>query len=180
MNDTDKSMQVDQQRERSSNMQESGRHPISRLRRQIDNLFSDFGLGSPMSPFGSSAFESPLWGAETAANRLMPAVDISEKQDAFEITAELPGLEEKDLQITLANGNLTIQGEKKAQSEEDNKNSYYSERYYGSFQRSFSLPQDVDAEKIEARFNNGVLTLHLPRKPEAMPTQRQIPISSGG
>ncbi len=178
MSDTDKSMQATQQGDRSPSRREREQHPISHLRRQIDNLFSDFGLGLPMSPFGRNLFDSPMW-ADDSTNRLMPAVDICEKEGAFEITAELPGLEEKDLEIKLANGNLTIQGEKKSQTEEKNKDSYYSERYYGSFQRSFTLPQDVDAEKIEARFANGVLTLHLPRKPEAAPAQRQIPITSG-
>ena len=107
-----------------------------------------------------------------------PAVDISEKPDAFEICAELPGMDEKDIEIKLANGTLTIKGEKKSEREEKDKDYHYSERSYGAFQRSFTLPPDVDAEQIQANFSKGVLSLHLPKRPEAINAEKTIPIQS--
>ena len=98
---------------------------------------------------------------------IAPAVDVSEKDKEFEIMAELPGLDEKDVEVKLANGNLTIKGEKKEEKEEREKDYYLSERRYGSFVRSFPLPEGVNADKIEASFAKGVLTVKLPKTAEA-------------
>ena len=151
--------------------------PLENLRRQVDRLFEDFDRGWHL-PFSRSSFEiEPFWRRELSFSG-MPAVDIVEKSDAFEITAELPGIDEKNIEIKLSNGNLTNKGEKKDEREEKKKDYYLSERHYGSFQRTFGLPDGVDPEKIEAHFSKGVLTLHLPKKPEAQQPEKTISIKS--
>jgi HSP20 family protein len=149
--------------------------PLENLRRQVDRLFEDFDRGWHL-PFSRSGFEmEPFWRRELSLSG-MPAVDIVEKDDAFEITAELPGMDEKHVQVTLNNGNLTIKGEKKDEREEKKKDYYLSERHYGSFQRTFGLPDGVDPDKIEAHFAKGVLTLHLPKKPGSQQAEKTINI----
>lgn len=151
--------------------------PLENLRRQVDRLFEDFDRGWHL-PFSRSGFETePFWRRELSLSG-MPAVDIIEKDDAYEITAELPGMDEKNVQVKLSNGTLTITGEKKDEREEKRKDYYLSERHYGSFQRSFGLPDGVDPEKIEAHFSKGVLTLHLPKKPEAQQAEKTIDIKT--
>lgn len=97
----------------------------------------------------------------------MPAIDVAESATGYKVTAELPGLDEKNIELKLFDGTLTIQGEKKEEKEEKKKDYYLSERHYGSFRRSFSIPEGVDAERIEATFKNGVLTVTLPKTAEA-------------
>ncbi len=149
--------------------------PLESLRRQVDRLFEDFDLRH--FPFSRSLDVEPFWRRELTISG-MPAVDIVEKADAYELSAELPGMDEQHIEIRLSNGVLTIKGEKKDEREERKKDYYLSERHYGSFQRSFSLPEGVDPEKIEARFARGVLTLTLPKRPEAQHPERTIPIRS--
>jgi len=109
----------------------------------------------------------------------VPAVDIAEKDKEYEITAELPGMDEKNIDVKFADGLLTIKGEKKEEKEEKKKDFYLSERRYGSFQRSFQVPVSVDADKIEAKFANGVLTVRLPKSPEAQKNEKKITIAKG-
>lgn len=151
--------------------------PLEGLRRQVDRLFEDFDRGWRM-PFSRSGFDiEPFWRRELSFAG-MPAVDIIEKDDAFEITAELPGMDEKNIQIKLSNGALTIKGEKTDEREEKKKDYHLSERHYGSFQRTFGLPEGVDPEKIEAHFSKGVLTLTLPKKPDAQKPEKTINIKT--
>lgn len=160
------------------NAKAEGGHPLERLRRQVDHLLSDFNRKALRSPFSRNLFESePVWSRELFGQG-MPAVDINDRGDSYEISAELPGMDEQDVKVTLANGILTIKGEKKEEKEDRKKDSYFSERYYGSFQRSFSLPKEVDSDRIEANFRKGVLTLTLPKKPEAVSAEKTIPIKS--
>jgi HSP20 family protein len=107
-----------------------------------------------------------------------PAVDITESNKAFELTADLPGLNEKNIEVKIANGGLTIMGEKKDEKEEKGKDYHLSERHFGSFQRHFRLPETVDVEKIEATFKNGVLHVTLPKKPEAQKSEKKIEVKS--
>jgi HSP20 family protein len=108
----------------------------------------------------------------------MPAMEIVEKEDRLFVTAELPGMNVKDVEITLENGVLRISGEKKEEKREREAGSKYHmwERRYGSFQRAFTLPQSVDAEKISASFQDGVLTIDLPKSEKAKALGRKIPI----
>ena len=119
----------------------------------------------------------PFWRRElrrTAA----PAVDIAESDKAYEVTAELPGMDEKNIEVKVANGNLTIKGEKQEEKEEKKKDYYLHERHFGSFERCFQVPEGVDAEKIEASFKKGVLTVTLPKKPEAQKPEKKIDVKA--
>jgi HSP20 family protein len=110
-----------------------------------------------------------------------PAMEIVEKNGALSLTAELPGVNSKDVDITAENGVLTIRGEKKEEHKEGDPESkfYVWERRYGSFQRSFTLPRDIEAERIAAKFENGVLTLTLPKSEKAKTQGKKIPIAVG-
>ena len=153
--------------------------PFDGLRREIDRLFDDFDRGFWRSPFGRSVFDAePFWPRQLATWSTPPAVDIAEKDNAFEVTAELPGMDEKNIEVKLINGGLTIKGEKKEEKEEKKKDYYLSERHFGSFERSFTVPEGVDTDKIEASFNKGVLTIKLPKKAEAIKPEKKIEVKS--
>jgi HSP20 family protein len=132
------------------------------LRREIDRVFRCN---------CSTSLRSTRWD-------IAPAVDVAEKDKEYEITAELPGLDEKNIEVKLANGTLTIKGEKKEEKEEKQKDYYVSERSYGSFMRSFQLPEGVDEGKIEASFAKGVLTVKLPKSAEARKNEKTISIKA--
>src|SRR5688572_9108482 len=137
---------------------EGGWHPLVTLRDEIDRLFDDFFSSGRRVPFGRRGFDLDPWRrVQTTLGMTFPTVDIAEDDKAYKITAELPGMTEKDIEVTLAGGALMLKGEKKEEREEKEKDYYLSERRYGSFQRSFRLPEDADAEKIEASCKNGVL-----------------------
>jgi HSP20 family protein len=146
--------------------------PFDNLRQQIDRLFDDFGAW----PAPRHLFDV-RWPREMefAVN---PAVDVTEKDGAYEITAELPGLDEKNIEVRLANGILTIKGEKQEDKQEKQKDYYVSERRYGSFVRSFQLPEGVDSSKIEANFAKGVLTVNMPKTAEAQKSEKKIDVKA--
>jgi HSP20 family protein len=105
-------------------------------------------------------------------------VDVAETDKEIVITAELPGLDEKDLDVTLAGDVLTIKGEKKAEREQKNGDSYYVERRFGTFSRSLRLPFVADDEKIEAKYDKGVLTVRVPKPAEVQQSVRRIEVKS--
>lgn len=107
----------------------------------------------------------------------VPPVDITEEKDRILITAELPGFQDNEISIQTENGMLTISGERKFEKETEGRNYHRVERAYGQFLRSFSLPNNVDREKIKAEFKNGLLKIELPKREDAKP--RSIQISSG-
>ena len=107
---------------------------------------------------------------------MTPAIDIVEKDKAFEVTAELPGLDVKNIDLQLSSGMLTIKGEKHEEKEEKTKDRYVSERRYGSFRRSLQIPDSVDVEKIEANYKSGILTVTLPKSQEAQKKEKTIPV----
>jgi HSP20 family protein len=150
--------------------------PFASLRREVDRLFEDFDHGFWSAPFRRSAFDiEPFWQREFAFSGA-PAIDIVEKDKAYEMTAELPGLDEKNIEVKLSNGDLMIKGEKKEDKEEKKKDYYLRERKFGFFERSFRLPEGVDPEKIEASFKKGVLTVTLPKRPEAQKPAKKIEV----
>lgn len=152
--------------------------PFEGLRREVDRLFEDFGRDFWRTPFRSSLFDiEPSWREMAPIG--VPAVDMIEKEGAYEITAELPGLDEKDIEVKLANGELTIKGEKQEETKEEKKGYYLHERRFGAFERSFRLPDGVDTDKIEATFKHGVLTLILHKSPEALKAARKIAVKAG-
>lgn len=131
-------------------------NPFTALQREIDRLFDDFARG-----FG--AF--PSWPTLTTgrAADLMPSMDVTENEKEIEITTELPGLDEKDVQINLADNILTITGEKKEEKEEKDKNYRMVERSYGSFSRTLELPEGIDADAVKASMTKGVLKVTVPK-----------------
>ncbi len=134
------------------------------LFRDLDQLFSD----DIFRPFGVLNRE------QLEANGWLPAVDIRETDDSFEFTAELPGLNRDDVHITIEDKVLTLKGAR-AWNDEENRNSYHRvERAYGSFSRSFTLPSTVDADKVAAKFNDGLLTITVPKAEEVKPRQIKI------
>ena len=137
--------------------------PFGQLQRRMNSVFEDF--------FGRSS--SDLWGDTTV--EFLPRVDVSDTGKEMQITAELPGLDEKDVEVTVTNNMLTIKGEK----EEEEGDYYHSERSYGYFDRTIALPQGIDADNAKAKFKKGVLKVTIPKKPEAQSSRRKIELTEG-
>ena len=121
----------------------------------------------------------PFRRVEGAFRLSAPAVDLVEREKEYVVTAELPGLDEKALEVKLSGDTLTIRGRKEEEHKEERENYRMSERRFGSFQRSLRLPQDVDSEKIDAQFAKGVLTVTLPKSEETLKKQKKIDVKSG-
>ena len=151
--------------------------PFEALRSQVDRLFHDFQTGFFQAPLFRPLPDIELFWRRDLGFNVTPAIDIVEKGNAFEVTAELPGLDVKNVDLQLSDGVLTIKGEKQEEKEEKTKDRYVSERRYGSFRRSLQVPTSVDANKIEASFKNGVLTVTLPKSADAQNKQKTIPVS---
>jgi HSP20 family protein len=142
----------------------------------MDRLFNAF-EGGLMSPFFRSSFDvEPSWTRDTSV--VAPAVNIAESDKAYEISAELPGMDEKSIEVKLGNGGLTIKGEKQEDREEKEKDYHIQERYFGSFERYFQVPSDVDTDKIAATFKNGVLRVMLPKIAETQKAAKKIAIKA--
>jgi len=152
--------------------------PFESLRREVDRLFDDFAGGIWRSPFGRSFFDIGPALRTQSVMPAIPAVDVTETDKAYEIAAELPGMDEKNIEVKFADGVLTIKGEKREEKEEKNKDYYLSERSFGSFQRSFQVPSGVDTDKIDASFKNGVLTVTLPKSTEAQKAEKKITVKA--
>ncbi len=153
--------------------------PFESLRREINRLFDDFDGGFWRRPFASSLFDiAPSRRPEATFVAAAPAMDVAETDNAYEVTAELPGLDEKNVEVKVANGVLTIKGEKQEDKEEKNKDYYMRERSFGSFQRSFAVPDGVDGDKIEANFKKGVLSVTLPKSADAQKAEKKITIKA--
>lgn len=151
-------------------------YPITSLRQEVDRLFDNFMSGWP--GFSRWTDTVPFMNFPQSRFALSPDVDFSETDGGYKITAELPGLDEKDIELTLADNVLTLKGEKKEEREEKDKGYYLSERSYGTFQRAFRLPNDVDAAKIDTKSSKGVLTVNLPKSAEAKAKTRKIEVKS--
>ena len=139
------------------------------MRDEMDRVFEQFERGFPRWP---SVFRR---GSGDVAV-MVPEFDVRENNNAITIEAELPGVDEKDVSVTMANDILTIKGEKKQQKEEKAENYYLAERSYGSFERSLRLPDTIDETKIEAKFDKGVLKVTAAKKPEAVKAERKIEV----
>ena len=138
-------------------------NPFMSLQREIDRLFDDFSRGFPTFPsFGDGKAE------------LLPSMDVTETDKQIQITAELPGLEEKDVQINVADNLLTIRGEKKSEKEEKDKDYRLIERSYGSFERTLELPDGVNADAIQASIAKGVLTVTVPKPAPAQSKKIEV------
>lgn len=148
-----------------------GEDPFTSLRRDIDRLFEDFFRGPSLAPRED---------AGTAAV-LTPRIDVSETDQAIQINAELPGVDEKNIDVQLSGDMLTIRGEKRVEREEKHKDKNYHliERAYGAFARTIRLPFDADPDKVEASFDKGVLTVTVPKPEEAQQKTKRIEVKKG-
>ena len=140
--------------------------PFASFRREVDRMFDDFfrSAGQGLQPRNAG------WHA------MAPRIDISDSDKELVITAEMPGLDEKDFEVTLAGDLLTIKGEKKTENENRNGNAYYVERRFGPFSRSVRLPFEAGDEQVEANYDRGVLTVRVPKPTEAQRHVRRIEV----
>jgi len=134
---------------------------------------------SPFNLFDAFFNDSRLPAANSNGTSFSPRVDVNESETAYEISAELPGLADKDIEITVVDGVLTLKGEKSSEQEVNEGNYYRQERAYGSFERSFRLPDEIEADKVEANFKNGVLTVGLPKSEEAQSVVHKVEVKAG-
>jgi HSP20 family protein len=141
------------------------------LHNEMDRLLRRFERGWPQWP-GMAIVNN-------GASELIPSLDVHEDAKSITIEADLPGLDEKDIAVTLNNGVLTIKGERKSEREEKKENYFLSERSFGSFQRAIELPDTVDENAVEARFDKGVLKVIAQKKPEAVKAEKKIEVKKG-
>jgi HSP20 family protein len=134
--------------------------PLTRLQSELNRLFNYPELEG-----------NDLW------QNMFPAMDLHEDADQLMVTAELPGMKKEDINVSLHENTLTVSGEKKCEDQEKSGESYRSERCYGRFHRSISLPWSVDAEKIDASYRDGVLKIKLPKSEQAKPKQIDVNVS---
>jgi HSP20 family protein len=149
--------------------QDEGVHPILGLQREMNRMFDTF-WGRFDRPFGML---DPAFGGG------MPRADVVETDKAVEVSVELPGMDEKDIDVSLSDDVLTIKGEKKAEREEKKEGCVLSERSFGSVYRTIPLPAGVDSAKAKAEFKKGVLNVTLPKRPEARAKAKKIKVGAG-
>jgi HSP20 family protein len=140
---------------------------LTDFERRMDNLFDEVFGGSLVS-----------YVMPETRGVFSPRTDIKESDKYFRISAEMPGIDQKDVDVSLHNGLLTISGEKKVEKEEKETDYHHVERSYGCFSRSISVPDDVDVDKIEAMYKNGVLTVTLPKTEKAMKLSKKIKVTT--
>ncbi len=149
--------------------------PFENLRREVDRLFEDFTMSPLRLPFRRPAFDiEPFWspGSWVAA----PAIDFVERDDAYEVQADLPGMDEKDIAVKVVGDVLTIEGETHEEKEEKKPDFHLRERRFGAFERVLRVPEGVDRDKIEASFKKGVLTVTLPKTVKAQKPEKTIEV----
>lgn len=156
--------------------------PLWNIRDEIDDLLEDLHSGSffaPLRPRGRGRRSPMRWPLQELSWK-MPVLDVADKEDELMLTAELPGLAEEDIDLRVGDGTLTLRGEKKQGHEEGDKAGgyYLSERRFGAFERTIAIPDGIDRDGIEATFKNGVLTVRLPKTPEARNPTRKIDVKS--
>ena len=139
-------------------------HPFLALHREMNRMFDNFFRG-----FDGATSTTPGWSVGG-----WPHVEISETDNEVKLVAELPGIEEKDIELTLNEGMLTLKGEKKSETD----GAVYSERWHGQFERTIRLGPDVDPDKVKAEFKNGVLTVTVGKRPEAQRQVKRIAINT--
>jgi HSP20 family protein len=152
--------------------------PWNVFRTEMDRLFDRFAGGFGL-PSMRRVLDLEPWGRYEAPFTVSaPAVDVTEDDKAYKIAAELPGMSEKDIDVSITGDMLVLKGEKRQEREEREKNRYLAERTYGSFQRSFTLPDGIDRDRISAEFSKGVLALTLPKTQEAQKQQKKIEVKA--
>lgn len=143
-------------------------NPLMTLQRDINRVFDGFW----------NRFERPSGGWNGFSQVGTPTIDVSDNDDEIEVSVELPGMDEKDIDVSVTRDLLTVRGEKKAEREEKKRGYYLSERSYGAFYRSIPLPAGVETDKAKAEFKKGVLTISLPKTPEAQAQAKRIEVKA--
>ena len=143
--------------------------PVFSLQREMNRMFDRF----------FSDFSPTRWWDEEISGGYLPRVDVKETNKEIRVEAELPGMNEKDIDISVSDNVLTLRGEKRLEREEKNEGYYHVERSYGKFHRDIPLPEEVETDKVDAVFKRGILTIHLPKKPEARRKSKRIEIKTG-
>ena len=141
-------------------------NPFLNLQQEMNSIFNRFSENF-LSPFKEDAWST------------YPKVNIKESKTKIEVSAELPGLDKKDIEINITDNVLTLRGEKRLENEMQEDNYYRMERSYGSFNRTVTLPSEVIADKTDAKYKNGVLTISVPKKPESEQKAKKIEIKTG-
>lgn len=157
-----------------TNMSQGHTGALVNLRKNMDAMFEHFARPWPSAdhPWFGRQSDDSTW------SDAFPSVDVMEKKKELVIKAELPGLKEEDVNVEVADNLITLRGEKTAERTEEDDAFYLSERRYGSFRRSFMLPDNIKTDKISAKFRNGVLTVRLPKNTQAQQRNRRIEIKS--
>ena len=140
--------------------------PFSLFRRRMDDMFEGFLHGFDLKPF------------ESRLGVFSPNIDVVENDKEIRISAELPGMEEKDLEVSINKDSLLIKGEKKEEKEDKGKEYYRMERSYGAFSRTIPLPVEVETDKVEAKFKKGVLSITLPKTAKAVSETKKIAVKA--
>jgi HSP20 family protein len=146
------------------------------FRAEMDRLFDRFGSGFGFPSLRRMFDMEPAWRSSFSFS--MPVIDMSENDKTYKISAELPGMDSKDIDVSVTGDMLVLKGEKRQEKEEKDKSYHFSERAYGSFQRAFELPASVDRGKITADFSKGVLTITLPKTAQAQQPAKKIEVKS--
>jgi HSP20 family protein len=142
--------------------------PFQSFRSEMDRVFDNFLGGLPS--LASLRHGFPV------EQGLTPTLDVKENEKEIVVKADLPGIDEKDINLTIHDGVLSLRGEKKSERTDERENYHVMERSYGSFQRSIRLPETIDEDKVDARFDKGVLTVTLPKRADMVKTQKKIEI----
>ena len=146
------------------------RDPFSNFRREMDRLFEDF-----FAPVEGRSFAAPA-AAQTSGLGVWPTIDVDENEQAYIVSAELPGIDPKDVELNLKDNALTLSGEKRSERNEEQQGRRYSERSFGRFQRTIPFDVEIDADRVEANCDNGVLKITLPKNPKAREQSKRIEI----
>jgi len=155
--------------EKSVPIRRESEQPIGLLQRDFNRMFDEFFRGFGLAPFRGFGEQWDMFS---------PRVDVAERDKEIEVSLELPGMDEDDIDVTLSRDTLTVSGEKREESEDRGQNYYHMERSYGSFRRSIPLPAQVDENKAQATFKKGVLTISLPKTAKAQ-SRKRIPVRTG-
>ena len=145
------------------------RHPFFSLQSQMNQLFDSFFHDFELEP-SRAMDEWPM--------RFSPEIDVKENDKEISVIAELPGMDEKDIDVSLSGGSLLLKGEKREDREEEDKDCWHMERSYGSFYRTIPLPEEIDREKADAYFKKGVLRITIPKTTKAASSGKKIPIKT--
>lgn len=174
MADTSTKLPVRSEKPESAPVPARSPRPLETLQHAVDRLFEDFDRGFFPTLRQRWFDDEPFRSGELA----VPAADMTETDKAYELSMELPGADEKNIDVTVSNHMLIISGEKIEEKEEKRRDYFLSERRYGSFRRSFRIPEGVDTDRIDAAFTKGVLKLTLPKAPSAQQPEKKISVKA--